>query len=71
MAFLTDISTSRHFPLRRRAAGAGIDRARLGRRAVSAVKQACEIVAALAFIAAIMTALAFLELWIWMPTLPK
>jgi hypothetical protein len=70
MSFFTEVSASRHFR-RRPAIEASIDGARLRRFAVSAIKQACEIGAALALIAAIMTALAFFELWIWLPTLPK
>jgi hypothetical protein len=71
MAFLTEISAARYFRAPRHAGNAGIDRARLRRLVVSAIKQACEIAAALALITAIMVALAFFELWIWLPTWPK
>jgi hypothetical protein len=71
MTFLTEASASRYFRVRRLVAGAGIDRARLARSKASAIKAACEIVGALALIATTMTALAFFELWVWVPHLPR
>lgn len=71
MAFLTEVSAGRYFRFRHPAAGDGMSGVRLRRSAVAAVKDACDFAAALAVIAAVMTALALFELWIWFPHLPR
>jgi hypothetical protein len=71
MAFLTEVSAARYFRASRHVGEVRIDHPRLRPFVVSTIKQACEIGAALVMIAAIMTALAFFELWIWLPTLPN